>query len=130
MIEQAIKAHLLAHTGLMALLADSSAVWFIDAPQGQAASYITFTIFNPEPNETMGGSVTPTEAVLQVSAYVQDANQLPLITAQLNDCLARYGGTVEGVVIQHIFAKGFGQDYDEDEAMYERTHEFQLFYEE
>jgi len=128
-IETAISTRLSEFTALTALLNDSG-IWAVLAPESQKEPYIVWSIFDETPTEVMGGSTMPTIASLQISVYTSTFDEIIPITAQIKACLARFTGTVAGVVIQTIFFEALTDLFDREDNNYHRAHTFRVFYEE
>lgn len=128
-IESAINTRLSNFSALTALL-NNSGIWAVLAPESQKQPYIVWAIFDDTPTEVMGKSTAPTIISLQVSVYTSTFDEQIPITAQVKACLARFSGTVDGVVIQSILFEGLTDLYDRDEKHYHRSHTFNVFYEE
>tara|TARA_R110000772_G_scaffold261031_1_gene379302 strand:- start:150 stop:539 length:390 start_codon:yes stop_codon:yes gene_type:complete len=126
-VDAGIQARLTGHAGLSALV---NSVYSTLAPPGTAEPFITWRVFDDEPNEHMGSSGTPTTASVQVTSFTSTKAEQIAITTQLKDALGRYRGTEGSVTVQESFFTGYNDRYDNDEQYFQRDHEFTIHYEE
>lgn len=126
-VDAGIQARLTGHVGLNALV---NAIYSELAPPGTASPYITWRVYDEDPNEHMGSSSPPTAAFVQVTSYADSKAEQTAITVQIKLALSRYSGSEGGVVVQDSFFNGYNGRYDNDDQYFQRDHEFTIHYEE
>lgn len=127
-VETPIKFLLNNDSGLSAI--DGLTIWAVVAPERTTSPYITYYTADEDPTRVMGEDTTPTTDLVQITVFADTLEEIITVSKALKAALNRYSGTADGVVVQHIFADGHNDRYDDDDKYYQRNHDFIVHFEE
>lgn len=127
-VETVMKDVLAAHAGLSAI--SGLTIWNGLAPERTASPYIVWTVVDEEKNRTFGGDQEPTSTLVQVTVFADTTEDRVTVGIQVEDCLNDYSGTINSVVVQHIFFDGKNDRYDIDDKYFQRNYDYLVHFEE
>lgn len=112
------------------LLATTTSVWAVLAPQGAPRPYVTYRVFNDEPTNVMNGETDPTISLAQISIFADSFLEINNIFIQIRDKFRRLKGTIDSVVVQNTFYEGREDNFNREDNDYQRDLTFRFFWEE
>lgn len=128
--ESAIKARLDGYNALTQLLASTSSIWAVLAPEDTAKPFLTYEVVSEAPTLAMAADCTPTEALVIVNIYADTFLEIVNVYIQLKAALNRYSGSEGSVTVQDTLYEGRNDNFDPTHRDYQRTVNFRMFYEE
>lgn len=128
-LETVLKSKL-EETAVAELLATTTSIWMIEAPQNADEPYIVYEVVSDNPHEAMSASVAPMNALAQISIYAKTVLEINNIFIQVKAKLHRLRGTVNSVVVQDSFYEGRNDFFTREDGNYQRDITFRFFYEE
>ena len=99
-IFEAFTAHLLAQTGLTALIGDR--IYPYEASEGDPLPYIVYQNISDVKNHTLEGQNAFENPVYQFTVYDSDPVTIKAIGRQIKAALSDYHGTMSGLNVQYI----------------------------
>lgn len=128
-LETVLKSKL-EETSVASLLATTTSIWMVLAPQGAAKPLVTYEVIGDNPHEAMSSSVAPTTGLVQVSIFAETALEINNIFIAIRAKLNRIRETVDGVVVQDCFYESRADRFSREDNLYQRDLTFRIFYEE
>lgn len=99
-IEEALTTHLLAQTGLTALI--TRRFFYDEAPEGTTYPYVICINVSDVKDHTLTGQLEVERPMYQFSVYAATRASARLVGIQLKAALQDYHGTLSGITVQKI----------------------------
>lgn len=123
MIEDKLRAKLLANTQLAALVGDR--IFVLQAPQGVETPYVVYSIISNNPVYTIG--CVNDKPVIQYSVFSQHYSQARTIQNLIRSEIDNYHGTLDGVSVASIQCNGLGiNEREKDSQLVHISYDYQI----
>jgi len=99
-------------------------VFPLDAPDGRALPYITYTIISDIPNKNKDRTKTIETMRVQVDVFAQTYDGVTTLADAVNDALSYYSGTVSDVEIDVIVFQDENDLHDSDGKVYRKEQDY------
>lgn len=121
-LEEALVSALEGHAGLSALI--GSRIYPLMIPQGAALPAVTYQRVSGERIHAMVDDPGLASPRIQVDAWGSTYASAKAVAAQVIDCLQRWSGTAETVVVQDSYFQGDQDIYDPETERWQVSMDF------
>lgn len=128
-VADAIRARLLAHSPLTALVA--SRIYPEAAPDGAQIPFIRYRVVSTVDTDVFGGTIQPSRSLMQFGTVAKTYDEAQDVGAQIAKALERWSGTALSVVVQAAFLDDeWDPEWDDDFEAYAKEQDFIIWHEE